>query len=127
LFPGDTAPETLALVLTREPDWKSVPPKVEPLLRRCLAKDPKERLRDIGDARFLIDDRAREPARAPGGALPWKLGAALLAAVLVIALVFLWPSTHHAAPSMLRLTVDLGEDAALWPQRGSSMALSPDG
>jgi len=45
----------------------------------------------------------------------------------VLALVFLWPSTHHAGSSVLRLNVDLGEEASVWPRNGGSMALSPDG
>jgi serine/threonine-protein kinase len=127
LFQSETASDTLAQVLTKEPEWKSVPPKVEGLLRRCLERDPKERLRDIGDARFLLEDSVRKPAAAPGGALPWKIGTAVLAALLVAALVLRWPWTRRATPSVLRLNVDLGEGAAVSPERGPSMALSPDG
>jgi tRNA A-37 threonylcarbamoyl transferase component Bud32 len=127
LFQADTVSDTLAQVLTREPEWEPVPPKVQRLLRRCLEKDPKDRLRDIGDARFLVENGVREAAAAPGGALAWKIGTAVLAAVLAIALIWPRPSTRNAAPPLLRLNVDLGEDAFLWPDRGSSMALSPDG
>jgi serine/threonine protein kinase len=54
-FEGETVTETLAAVLTREPEWAKVPAKVHPLLRRCLEKDPKKRLRDIGDAYTLLE------------------------------------------------------------------------
>ena len=54
LFQGDTVTDTLAAVLTREPDWESVPERARPLLQRCLVKNPKSRLRDIGDAMALL-------------------------------------------------------------------------
>src|SRR5262245_48358830 len=50
LFEGETISDTLAGVLTKEPDWDRAPAKVRRLLRRCLEKDPKRRLHDIGDA-----------------------------------------------------------------------------
>jgi len=59
-FPGDTLPDTIAAVLEREPDWQALPPempvRIRDLLKRCLQKDPRRRLRDIGDARIEIDD-----------------------------------------------------------------------
>jgi Tol biopolymer transport system component len=54
-FPsGDTASDTLAAVLTRDPDWTHWPPatptRLRALVERCLEKDQRQRLRDIGDA-----------------------------------------------------------------------------
>ena len=47
-FAGETVPDTLAAILTREPDWSALPPDTPPpirrLLRRCLEKDRKRRL-----------------------------------------------------------------------------------
>jgi Tol biopolymer transport system component len=64
-FPGTTVPDTIAKILEREPDWSALPAEtpepVRRLLHRCLVKDPRERLRDIGDAR--IDLRAVEHER----------------------------------------------------------------
>jgi hypothetical protein len=54
--------ETLAAALTREPDLGKVPAKTQPLLRRCLEKDPKRRLRDIGEAMAWVEG-APEPVR----------------------------------------------------------------
>src|SRR5262245_33914183 len=56
LFDGESVTDTLAAVLSKEPDWNGVPVKAQPLLRSCLDKDPKRRLRDIGDAWRLLDD-----------------------------------------------------------------------
>ena len=72
LFVAATLPDTLAAIVSREPDWSllpaATPPAVVRLLRRCLAKDWHERLRDIGDARLLIEDARRDSS--PGGVAP---------------------------------------------------------
>jgi eukaryotic-like serine/threonine-protein kinase len=53
-FPGETPTDSVAAILEREPDWRalpvSTPSRVRRLIRRCLEKDPKRRLRDVGDA-----------------------------------------------------------------------------
>jgi serine/threonine-protein kinase len=59
-FKGDTVADTIAAVLEREPDWTALPPStpaaIERMLRRCLEKDPRRRLRDAGEARLELDD-----------------------------------------------------------------------
>jgi hypothetical protein len=59
-FAGSDVSRVIADIVTREPRWESVPAETPPsiirLLRRCLAKDPADRLRDIADARFEIED-----------------------------------------------------------------------
>jgi serine/threonine-protein kinase len=59
-FTGDGVPETLASILTRQPDWTvlpaATPPLIRRLLRRSLEKDRTRRLADIADARLDIDD-----------------------------------------------------------------------
>jgi eukaryotic-like serine/threonine-protein kinase len=59
-FEGETVTDTLAAVVRAEPDWKALPAttpvSVRGLLRRCLTKDPKQRLRDIGEARIAIEE-----------------------------------------------------------------------
>jgi hypothetical protein len=58
-FAGDTASDTIAKILEREPDWSALPPAtpvaIRRLLFRCLAKDAKQRMRDVGDVRIEID------------------------------------------------------------------------
>jgi len=123
LFHGESVADTLAAVLTKQPEWSLIPPSVRRLLRRCLERDPKQRLRDIGDALFLLED-APSAARSNW---PWKVGTAALAIVAAFALLLVWISTRHAAPPLLRLNVDFGENAAISARFGASMALSPDG
>lgn len=70
-FAGDTLSDTIACVLTQDPDWDAlpadVPSNIHVLLRRCLEKDSKRRLRDIGDARIELDDpRGASSAHIPG-------------------------------------------------------------
>ena len=70
-FRGQTVSDTMAAVLTAEPDWTApgadMPPRLTALLRRCLQKDPARRLRDIGDARLEIEEIRAEGsgARSP--------------------------------------------------------------
>ena len=58
-FAGDDVSETLARVIDREPDWAALPDNVLPVLstflRRCLHKNPKKRIRDIGDVSLAME------------------------------------------------------------------------
>ena len=56
LFEGETSAHTLANVMAKEFDLNAIAPTLRPLLRRCLKRDPCERLRDIGDARLMLDE-----------------------------------------------------------------------
>ena len=62
-FTGDTLTDTLAAVVRTEPDWTKLPTNsphsIRTLLKRCLSKDPKQRLRDIGEARIAIEEALR--------------------------------------------------------------------
>jgi serine/threonine protein kinase len=66
-FEGEHLPDFLVAVMTKEPDWAalpaSMPLRIVELLRRCLKKDPRERLRDIGDARIELEDALNAPRR----------------------------------------------------------------
>jgi dipeptidyl aminopeptidase/acylaminoacyl peptidase len=105
LFEGEDASETMAFVITREPDWKALPPStpasIRKLLRRCLERNRAKRLADIADAKLEIDEAIAEPQTAQGaavaipagaparGTLAWVSTAALLAG-LAIAAVAAW-------------------------------------
>jgi serine/threonine-protein kinase len=137
LFQGDTVSDTLASVLTKEPDFTQVPPKARPLLRRCLEKDPKKRLRDIGDMELLLaeaEPAAPTAATAPSpsrlGRLPW------IAVAGVATLAFLvagagWYRATRPAPSrpLIRLNAEIASDTPLARANvnANMLALSPDG
>src|SRR5499427_5927902 len=95
-FEGEDITETIAAVVTREPDWTRVPAPLMRLLQLCLQKDPRRRLRDIGDAWALVteDQRVPSPARSTSW-LPWTIAAAL--AVLAAALGIL--ATRRVEPT----------------------------
>jgi serine/threonine-protein kinase len=101
LFAADEVSDTLAFVLTREPDWNTLPADtpaaIRRLLRRCLAKDRSNRLPDIGAARLDIDDARTEASRGPVDpragessgtskrqTVAWAIGAVALAVVTAL-------------------------------------------
>jgi serine/threonine-protein kinase len=126
LFKGDDATDTLAQVLTKEPPLERVPPQVRRLLGSCLQKDPKHRLRDIGDAkRLLAEETVTAPSRPQLG---WA--AAVMFAVLAAGLgLALWRATRPVEHSLVRLDVDLGLEISLPTpsNRGTEVIISPDG
>jgi hypothetical protein len=110
-FAGETLADVIPAILERHPDWtalpQSTPANVRRLLRRCLEKDSRHRLRDIGDARLeLAADRELE---LPGPAhVRWTRTGVVLAAVTLsaVALVsatlgaFLHPSSRNSRSEM---------------------------
>ena len=85
LFEGETATDVLAAVMRQEIDWGALPaatpPAVRRLLRRCLDRDPKLRLRDIGEARIALAAPDESLATAPRpSALSRRAAAGLIAA-----------------------------------------------
>jgi len=137
LFVGETATDIMAAVVRAEPDWtmlpKGVPRRIRQLLQRCLVKDEKRRLRDIGEARLTLNDVADA---APEGAsqarpkplwrvLPWAMAAAAIA-------VAAWTLSRHpgiapAAREVMHL--DITYPPSLEPISGvqGGFAISPDG
>jgi eukaryotic-like serine/threonine-protein kinase len=135
LFVGETVSETLASVIKDTPDLNRLPSgtpiQVQTLLQRCLTRDPKERLRDIGEARIALDEAIRHPNKpslvqaTPSRRFPdiATLIAVLLGAGGMATGYFLHRSTP--APSF-RASVDLPEGVQLDLQN-ASVVLSPDG
>ncbi|HEX5041714.1 MAG TPA: protein kinase, partial [Candidatus Polarisedimenticolaceae bacterium] len=99
-FDGATVTDVLAAVVTGEPDWDrlpaAAPPPVRRLLRRCLEKDVRKRIRDAGDAGLLLDENPEDARTAPvpvvRGRFPrWAvLGGIALAAALAGAAGVWW-------------------------------------
>jgi Tol biopolymer transport system component/predicted Ser/Thr protein kinase len=122
LFQGDDVTDTLAAVLRHEPDWEQVPVKVRRLLRRCLAKDPAKRLRDIGDVWELLDEapQATASSRPRLGWVAWSI-----AGMLAIALGFVsYRHMREEQPRVLKMSVLPPEKATFTT---SLPAVSPDG
>src|SRR5262245_51010667 len=122
LFKGDEAADTLAQVLTKEPNLERVPLKVRYLLSECLQKDPKQRLRDIGDARLLWNEPLASTPAARAPRLAWF--AAALFALLSSALGIVTYRYATEDSRVLKLSALLSAD---FLDPGSLPAVSPDG
>ncbi len=149
LYTGETVSEVMAHVITQTPSLDSLPaaspPRIRHLLQRCLTKDPRARLRDIGEARIAIEQAIANPTESfavvsgagqisalPAPALPlWRralpwAAVAILAATTVLAMWRPWqaPPTPSAP---VRLSVEIGADGTLFTGFGAGAVLSPDG
>ena len=93
MFEGETVSDTIAAILTRSPDFNllpaNTPARVRKLLARCLDRDPKQRLRDIGEARIMLDapatvETVTQPAvnrpSARRNLVPWIIAGLAVAA-----------------------------------------------
>jgi serine/threonine protein kinase/Tol biopolymer transport system component len=131
-FAGKTSVDLVAALVHKEPDWNvlpaETPPIVRRLLRRCLQKDPTERVQHAGDLRLDLTDALApaEPATAAGAkrSLPsWIAMGALgvLAAITVVLAVL----NLRPRPSAEEIRFEMGGGVALTP--GASVAVAPDG
>jgi Tol biopolymer transport system component len=143
-YAGETVSETMAHVITKQPDWAALPAttpsRVRELLRRCLVKDPRNRLQAIGEARIVLSQPADAGSAvgpsvgdSPSGTIRatsrrewWWAAAAVLATIAAVGLAFRNPT---AAPTdVRRVQFDVTtppRGGAEWPQGAAS--LSPDG
>jgi Tol biopolymer transport system component/predicted Ser/Thr protein kinase len=143
LFSGETVSDLIARILEREPDWSGLPPatpaSIRHLLHRCLEKDAKRRLRDVGEARLEMENAlaprtsgihgapaiatTRGP-RAGGGRIAWVLVAVFAISTLALGLPRMLQDVPTAAP--VRFSIPA-------PQAGANLsgpgyvAISPDG
>ncbi len=135
-FEGEDISTTLAAVLMRDPEWgslpKDTPPALRKLIHRCLERDPKARLRDIGEARLLLADseamrsqpaaEAAPVASSPAARLPWIVAAAGVIAAGVFGVLLTRPASSGSGERI---------EASLAPPPGHAIgvgfALSPDG
>jgi serine/threonine protein kinase/dipeptidyl aminopeptidase/acylaminoacyl peptidase len=131
-FSGATSTDALAAIVERDPDWSalpsSTPAPVRRLLRRCLRKDPAERLQHAGDARLDFEDaQAMPPDVGAGNAIrlsrrwvAWTSVGALAISTIVLGAITLRPA---ARPVEIRFeTTASGLVTPL-----SSIAIAPDG
>src|SRR6202049_915883 len=127
LFHGEDVSDTLAQVLMKQLDWGAVPAKAQRLLKSCLEKDPRQRLRDIGDAWRQIEDgsaaaRPVEDNRKKSGWLwPAITAVSLAVAVGTLAWTYFRPSLP---PQAMRFEIHASPGSKL-PL--GTPAISPDG
>ena len=142
-FSGETVVETLAAVVKGDPDWTRVPAQtpttVRQLLRRCLEKDPKRRLRDIGEARIALDEAGSGPdvvsptppvatRKSQRNSVVWIMATALVAALVWVSVLLLrekpvdLPRVTATILPPDQVTFNFSDDFTFGP-----MAISPDG
>ena len=137
-FAGATISDAQAAVIEREPDWEllraDTPTNLVRLLRRCLTKDHKLRLRDIGEARIALspDSAAEDLPVRPGkrrvSAIAAILGLVALASVVAVAVYGPPRSKATAQPPPVRFPVPPPEGTSFSLNPGRTFfALSPDG
>ena len=139
-FAGETVTDTLAAVIRAEPDWSRLPDetpiRVRVLLQRCLQKEPKQRLRDIGEARVALEEvlsGAPDPgfAGAPRTAaplwrrgMPWAVASALAVALIALGWAYARSTGAPARPeSLVRFQIFGTADKPMGPLP----LVSPDG
>jgi serine/threonine-protein kinase len=126
-FDGEDVTATLAKVIESEPSWDDVPLKVQRLLKKCLEKDPKRRLRDIGDAWELLDETVPRPSAEVRRTFLWPI----VSVVLILMAAGLGAGWWHASKPedrlLVRLDLDLGADVSLPDLPINPLILSPDG
>jgi eukaryotic-like serine/threonine-protein kinase len=126
-----------------DPDWSALPPSTPPALRhligRCLERDPRRRLRDIGEARIVLEDPALLAAlvateaqvrtgRGVRRRWPPSRAMALVASAALMVGVAAWLSLSRRDPSeVVRLSITLPEGESLSTGDRSVAAISPNG
>ena len=145
-FTGDDVSETLASVLKDTPSMDALPaatpPRLRRLIERCLVRDPKQRLRDIGEARVdlsaLISGASEPAATAPGPtarrvsrvSIAWVVVAAALGVVVAVLTQPLWRPARASGEDAVSVRFPLNLPEGVSPTgAGASgmMAISPDG
>ena len=145
LFTGETVSDVIGRILQTEPDWTALPaatpPRVRELLRRCLARDPRKRLRDIGEARVVLEEvlAGTETTEAEGSGLAaaahgrerlWMALCAVLLLTAVALATLLARAARPAAPpaaTAVRATIALPPGLHLDGTGPPVLAISRDG
>ena len=144
-FAGETVTDTVAATLNHEPDWQALPyrtpERIRSLVARCLKKDPAQRLRDIADGRFQIEEALNDPGPSTAVATParpyrkwapWTAAALLLGTTVFFATRPSTVSSSSSSRDSIRFPVFPPEKAEFSARLNTtfnipSFAISPDG
>jgi serine/threonine protein kinase/Tol biopolymer transport system component len=138
LYSGELPTDIVAAVIAKEPEVSAlpadVPLRIRELIELCLRRDPRQRLRDIGDARILIERYISAPRSVDGagyqsrrsGIARWVAWGAMTAVgAAVVAGIFLYFTAPGDEQRLLTLSLTAPEDGSFF--EGIPPALSPDG
>ena len=135
-FRGEDVTDTIVSVISKEPDWTQLPASLSPTLaaylKRCLHKDPKQRVGDMRDVRLALDgafETAAVPATpttgtSPRGRLPWIIAAAAVVGMGMLAVPALRDLRRTPPPAPTEMRVEITTPTTDTPLQ---FALSPDG
>ena len=138
-FPGEDVTDTIVSIMSREPDWLKLPAEtpqsIRTLLKRMLDKDARRRLRDVGEARVMLEDLAagRTPAvqeAEPPSRRNWIVLAAASAVIIVAGLAGFaaWSRrSPEVALPITRFSITLPPDYQFIRTLSHLIAISPDG
>jgi Tol biopolymer transport system component/predicted Ser/Thr protein kinase len=138
-FPGEDVTDTIALIMRGEPDWallpRDLPPVVAAYLRRCLQKNPRDRVQDAGDLRLALSGAFDPPGSdqsPPRGRSRWALPAMAAAALVLAALAAAaaWqfkPAPANASQRTRRFTITPGPATLAVATTNRDVAITPDG
>ena len=134
-FAGEDLAETMGAVIHKEPEWSrlpaATPAPVRTVLRRCLQKDPKQRLRDIGDVRLALEgafETAAPPPLTPATSSKPRGHFAWMAAIALVALAAPAAWSLKPGPELPLLTMEIAPPpGAAFNFEESQFVLSPDG
>jgi hypothetical protein len=131
-FGGATTSDTMASVLERQPDWSAMSPRtpadVMSLVQRCLDKDVRHRLRDIGDSHRALSGIGDAWQEKPvGGRLRWIAAVAALAAVAV-GVWYLRPPAPAGVPiQATHSQITIPDNGTIAAGFSNTLAVAPDG
>ena len=137
-FSGEGVAETIGAVIHKEPDWARLPAPVPPALatfmRRCLYKDPRQRMHDIADMRLALDGAFETPVPQMTGAStsPASRGRRTWMAAFAVAtlgmVALATPAVRHLRETSPPTPPETRVDVVTPPTDDpASFALSPDG
>ncbi|HEY1537660.1 MAG TPA: serine/threonine-protein kinase, partial [Polyangiaceae bacterium] len=126
-FEKQTTADTLAAVISEEPDLARLPARVRAVVGRCLNKDVRKRWQDIGDVRLALEDEVTEPTRRRPSRVLWLIAGATCVLALLTSVELMQNSAKPPPQPPIRLRVDLGPEARLFADRGQqTLAIAPD-
>lgn len=140
-FEGETASETIAAVMMKEPEWDRLPAQLpgtlDTVVRRCLKKDPRERMRDVGDVRLALSGAFETTAAMEGNTTSdlerpvWQRPVVRLCSSLLLlsGLLLFVVSVFDSAPveSVRTRFVEPPAERMRFPRSARAIAISPDG
>jgi Tol biopolymer transport system component len=139
----DSISDAIAAILTRDPDWRALPPDTpEPirrLLRRCLSKNAAGRLHHLADARLEIDEALASPIASSSAihgsrtreglvrAIPWMIAVALAVVAAGLGIALGMRGTTRAAQPIAQFEMNLPPGVEVYQGASQVVAFSPDG